>query len=197
MADLKILLAETSFLVRKGVIDLISEIPGFSIIKEIDDKASLHDEIELTEPDFILLNPKLFEANGCKTPLNCIPAGYRKKIIGLLNKEDNSNAFQFIETIYIEDPKSAIIQKLQNCSTIKPAIRKCKKVSEISEREKLVVKYIALGLTNKEIADKLFISVHTVTTHRKNIVTKLGIKTSPGLTIYAIMNNLIELDEVK
>jgi two-component system, NarL family, response regulator NreC len=59
------------------------------------------------------------------------------------------------------------------------------------------VKFVALGLTNKEIADKLYISAHTVITHRKNITRKLGIKTVSGLTIYAIMNNLIALEEIK
>lgn len=63
--------------------------------------------------------------------------------------------------------------------------------------EKNILKHIALGLTNKEIADKLFISIHTVVTHRKNITQKLGIKSVSGLTVYAILNNLIEMDEVK
>ena len=66
---------------------------------------------------------------------------------------------------------------------------------ELSEREKEVVKQIALGRTNKEIADLLFISTHTVITHRKNITGKLGIKTVSGITVYAILNNIIEIDE--
>lgn len=67
--------------------------------------------------------------------------------------------------------------------------------SVLSEREKNILREVALGLTNKEIADKLFISVHTVTTHRKNITQKLGIKTASGLTIYAILNGIISIGE--
>ena len=67
----------------------------------------------------------------------------------------------------------------------------------LSDREKEIVKEIARGLTNKEIADKLFISVFTVTTHRKNITQKLGIKTIAGLTVYALMNGLISPEEIE
>ncbi|NLA16144.1 MAG: helix-turn-helix transcriptional regulator [Bacteroidales bacterium] len=68
---------------------------------------------------------------------------------------------------------------------------------ELSKREKEVIVEVAKGLTNKEIADKLFISVHTVMTHRKNIAGKLQIHSPSGLTIYAILNNLVDLDDVK
>jgi len=65
----------------------------------------------------------------------------------------------------------------------------------ISKRETEIIRLVALGFTNQEIADKLNISLHTVTTHRKNISAKLGIKSISGLTIYAIVNNLIEIKE--
>ena len=52
-------------------------------------------------------------------------------------------------------------------------------------------------MTNKEIADRLYLSVHTVNTHRRNIARKLEIHSIAGLTIYAIVNKLVKLDEVK
>ena len=55
---------------------------------------------------------------------------------------------------------------------------------------------VALGKSNKEIAEMLFISVHTVTTHRKNISAKLGIHSPAGLTIYAILHNIVDINEV-
>ena len=66
----------------------------------------------------------------------------------------------------------------------------------LSERETDVLKAVALGYSNKEIADKLFISINTVITHRKNITEKLDIKSIAGLTVYAIMNNLIKPEDV-
>ena len=62
--------------------------------------------------------------------------------------------------------------------------------------EKTIVRLVAMGLTNKQIAGELFLSAHTVITHRKNISSKLGIKSLSGLTIYAIVNNIITIEEV-
>lgn len=67
----------------------------------------------------------------------------------------------------------------------------------LSEREKDILKLVACGLTNQNIANKLFLSVHTVTTHRKNITKKLGIKTVSGLTVYAMMNKLVLPSDVE
>ena len=68
---------------------------------------------------------------------------------------------------------------------------------ELTPRERDIVIGVVKGLTNKEIADKLFISVNTVTTHRRNIVKKLDIHSASGLTVYAIMNKLVSLEEIK
>ncbi|MDR2118339.1 MAG: LuxR C-terminal-related transcriptional regulator [Tannerellaceae bacterium] len=65
---------------------------------------------------------------------------------------------------------------------------------ELSARETDVLKLVVQGSINKDIADKLNISLNTVLTHRKNITAKLGIKTVAGLTFYAIMNGLISSD---
>lgn len=67
----------------------------------------------------------------------------------------------------------------------------------LGKREKEIVACIARGMSNKEIADRLCISVHTVTTHRRNICSKLEIHSPAGLTIYAILNGLIDPKEVE
>lgn len=66
----------------------------------------------------------------------------------------------------------------------------------LSEREKDILVEIVYGLTNKEIANKLFLSVHTVNTHRKNIMNKLHIHSPAGLTIYAIANKLVSIEDI-
>ncbi len=66
----------------------------------------------------------------------------------------------------------------------------------LTEREITILKHITLGLTNQEIAEKLFLSVHTVMTHRKNLTKKLGIKTVSGLTVYALLNKIIEIQDI-
>ena len=74
---------------------------------------------------------------------------------------------------------------------------KDKDKEDLSTREKEVLACAVRGMTNKEIADNLFISLNTVLTHRKNISRKLNIHSISGLTIYAIVNKLVNLDEVK
>ncbi|MCQ2267189.1 MAG: LuxR C-terminal-related transcriptional regulator [Bacteroidaceae bacterium] len=66
----------------------------------------------------------------------------------------------------------------------------------LSDREREVIVCLVQGMTNKEIADRLCISIHTVTTHRRNIARKLQIHSPAGLTIYAIVNNLIDINNV-
>ena len=65
------------------------------------------------------------------------------------------------------------------------------KIQTLSEREKEIISCVAKGMSNKEIAEELFLSVHTVTTHRRNISAKLQIHSPAGLTIFAIVNKLI------
>lgn len=87
------------------------------------------------------------------------------------------------EILYIEDVQSDSLEK--------------EKLEGLSDREKDVLIYIAKGQSNKEIAETLCLSVHTVATHRRNISNKLQIHTSVGLAIYAIANNLVDLQDVQ
>ena len=61
----------------------------------------------------------------------------------------------------------------------------------LTQRETMVLQLVVEGLINKEIADRLNISINTVLTHRKNISAKLGIKSVSGLSVYAIMNGIV------
>jgi DNA-binding CsgD family transcriptional regulator len=68
--------------------------------------------------------------------------------------------------------------------------------NELSKREIDVLRLVSKGLANKEVADKLSISIHTVISHRKNISEKTGIKSSSGLTMYAVLKKIIDIDEI-
>ena len=67
----------------------------------------------------------------------------------------------------------------------------------LSEREREIARWVVCGLSNKEIASQLFISLNTVLTHRKNIARKLNIHSVAGLTIYAIVNKIVDIQELK
>ena len=71
------------------------------------------------------------------------------------------------------------------------------KPEPLSTREKEIIVCVVKGMTNKQIAEALCISAHTVITHRRNIAAKLQIHSAAGLTIYAIVNKLVELSEIR
>lgn len=71
------------------------------------------------------------------------------------------------------------------------------RLEQLSAREKEVIICVARGLSNKEIADRLNLSIHTVTTHRRNIAAKLAIHSTAGLTIYAITSKLVDLKDIQ
>ena len=83
---------------------------------------------------------------------------------------------------------------------VKPAVQRrhqMPETEELSDRERDVLIQLVRGLSNKEIADVLCISTHTVISHRKNITRKLNIHSTAGLTIYAIVNKLVDLNTLE
>lgn len=97
----------------------------------------------------------------------------------------------FVPAVQLLEKKIAVID---NDASVK---KKVPEAEELSDREKELVCCIVQGLTNKEIAGKLYISVNTVITHRKNICRKLNIHSTAGLTIYAIVNRIVSLDDIR
>ncbi len=118
-----------------------------------------------------LLNMVLFDLFNCEEDLQ-------------LHRGVENDLFLPAVELLMERTKGQPIQKNENDEAL-------------SEREREIVICIARGMSNKDVADKLFISVNTVLTHRKNIFRKLDIHSISGLTIYAVVNGLITLDEIR
>ncbi len=104
------------------------------------------------------------------------------------NKENSLLNSQY--TIYLFNKPDEIYEQVKQAFKQQEAVDD--ETEYLSNREIDVLKLVALGHSNKEIADKLFISTHTVMSHRKNMTEKLGIKSISGLTVYAIINNIID-----
>jgi DNA-binding NarL/FixJ family response regulator len=109
---------------------------------------------------------------------------------------DDSLLRNYDDTISIYDSVDQLKDKLDKLFTT-PVDESLEETSNLSQREKEIVVCVVKGLTNKEIATNLFLSAHTVISHRRNIAKKLEIHSTAGLTIYAIVNKLVELDEIK
>lgn len=99
--------------------------------------------------------------------------------------------YAFDETICLSESGEIIIQKVKSLVGHCPCDEE--ETEELTEREKEVLTLLTQGYSNKDIAAKLNISVHTVISHRKNLVEKTGIKSLSGLTIYAITKKIISL----
>ena len=97
----------------------------------------------------------------------------------------------------ISDTRGKIHKKLSNLISKTLAPKPAKTENTLSTRELDVLKLLVNGMSNKEISDRLFISTHTVISHRKNITQKLNIKSVAGLTVYAILNDVISIEDVK
>ncbi len=180
----RFLLAHPSFIVLKGLSAVISSLDFLASIRFCSTDAELRAMLAEEDDDIVIAAQSM--AAGIS-----VPAGAQLLVLDHGLKTDD------MFTISWEDDKDTVVHK------IKAAVQRHEQRSanedgeELSARERDIVRQVALGLTNQEIADTLFISAHTVITHRKNIVRKLGIKTVSGLTVYAILNNLLRMDEIK
>jgi DNA-binding NarL/FixJ family response regulator len=189
----KVLLAETSYLVRKGLISLLEHTDNVTELKAVGHPDTLMLTLKEYSPDVLLLNPAI-----------ALPVSH-EKLLSTLN--DNARIIYIINTplpqdspsnqISIFDTKNKLIEKITHqLQPYKAKDTGKDEPEELTPREKLILKHVALGKTNKEIAATLFISTHTVISHRKNITRKLDIKTVSGLTVYAILNGIIKIENL-
>ena len=121
--------------------------------------------------------------------------GENISIVALTNNGHEESVMRLYDgCINIYDNARRIIQKLQ--SAVEEAQNNPKNdINELSARERDILVAVAKGKANKEIADEFNISIYTVISHRRNISRKLGINSVPGLTVYAIMNKLVDISD--
>lgn len=194
---LSFIIVEKSYIIRSGLLQILGSFPEIGNVTELENSELLSEKITEKKPNVVIINAKLID----KIPELILDIRKRYEGIRLLvfvgTRRSNDKFPAFDLKISVDESKNFIIEKLK--SLIKEILPEEKEENSegLSEREKEVVKQIALGKTNKEIGETLFISPHTVITHRKNITKKLGIKTVSGLTVFAILNNLIKIEEAK
>ena len=196
---LKIAIAETSAILRCGLESVLKRFPGFHIqIIDIASEDVLLDSLKMHRPDILVINPllpglnrsvaQLKEDSGCPQ-LKCVA------FLAVIIPDDVLKPYDEQITLYhdLEEIKQRLERLLEADEPEEPADEEAQ---NLSSREKEIVVCVVKGMTNREIADRLCISAHTVITHRRNIARKLQIHTPSGLTIYAIVNKLVELSEI-
>lgn len=101
------------------------------------------------------------------------------------------------DVIYITDSEENIAGKLKSLYKQQSTQEDNVSSGKLTDREKEVLKLLIQGFSNKEVAEKLTISPYTVITHRKNIIEKTGIRSLAGLAVYAILNNISDMEDIK
>ena len=189
-------LIEGSFLIRSGIENLLKDLQGLHLVEVYDgSEKNLIEKINALKPDCIMLNPEMI-----KDSLNSFVLSLNNEaiLIGLISNDTPSQIkSRFKYSLNINDDKHELINNFKKIIGFdKSNKNRGSENQSLSKREITILKHITSGLTNQEVAEKLFLSVHTVMTHRKNITKKLGIKTVSGLTVYALLNKIIEIQEI-
>lgn len=186
-----ILVVEPSEIIVEGLSSLLSKRSDYSLLAPLHDATILEERVRTLQPDLLLLNPTLL-SHPEKFHLAAVQqAAPSMAVIGLVYQYVEPSVLSLFHYIIdIREPRNriaAIFDEALQDSRISSADQED---YELSDRETEVLVLIAQGLSSKEIADRLCISIHTVNTHRKNITHKTGIRSVAGLAVYAMLHNL-------
>ncbi len=194
MEKVKFVIATESYVINKGLMLIINGMRNSEVVETTEDLKALKTILAEHSPEYLLLGNNFFES---------------------LNNLEMNDLFQSSsETSYIlagnssrttQNPRIKAyfdinLGRTETINFFNEIVKQDDDEDEnegvLSSREKTILKHVALGKSNKEISDDLFISIHTVITHRKKITAKLGIKSISGLTVYAIINGLVSIEDV-
>lgn len=214
-SEISILVADNHLLIREGIRALLGSNQDFNIVAEAAEGSALPALVKQHKPRVVIMDYDLpgffsigdvrsiYEANATtnilvvttnqnkQDILKTLEYGVSNYILKLCDRDEFISAIYATargEKFFCGKVIDAILEKhFPKNEHCEPAV--------LSVREAEIVKLISTGLTNNEIAAKLYISVHTVSTHRKNILKKIGVNNSSELVLYAIKTGIISPNE--
>lgn len=184
----RVLIVEPSEVIVAGLNALLAGVTRFKLLEPVNDVAQLRERLIASKPDVVVINATLVESAAAVREVEDMV------VIALVYQYvEQLKLRRFDAVIDIRESRASIAETIIEAATAQHESASAGAVSyELSKRETAVLVLVAKGLTNKEIADQLNVSPHTVMSHRKNIMHKTGIKSVAGLTVYAMLNNLID-----
>lgn len=196
MVKTKILIASKSYIILRGLNFFLKEFEEVEVIWSNVEKEELLSSILKAQPDFAMVTAEMISPQDIPEFQKYFPG--KTKLIFLVSETSiKPTGYIYSDQLDLFKDKNSLTEQFnQLISKHLPKKPKKENSLELSKREKNIIRHIALGLTSKEIGEKLFISTHTVITHRKNITQKLGIKTVSGQTVYAILNGIVTIEEI-
>lgn len=213
-SKIKIIIVDDHVLFRNGLVLLLNSNVDFEVIAEASNGKEFLEILKEMTPDIVLMDISMPEMDGVKATELAIEKNPELKIITLSMFGDEEYYYKMMDAgacafllkeSDIDEVYSAIYnvmdgnsffskELLQNLiSNFKDEDSVHDLVKELSEREIEITVLVCDGLSNQEIAEKLFLSKRTVEKHRANILTKLNLKNTASLVMFAIKNKLVNL----
>ncbi len=219
MKKIRILIADDHNIVRSGLRMLFQRSPGLSVVGEARDGEEAVRMAEKCRPDVAILDISMPRLNGIQATRLIKERFPKIKVLILTIHEEEEFIYEMIRSeadghVLKSADRKEIINAVHGVAAggpfyssaistiiINKFVRRLKAENEpppagaqsLTKREMEILRLVAHGLSSKEIADKLYLSVSTVNTHRTNLMHKLDIHDSVGLTKYAIRSGLIEV----
>lgn len=206
---LKLIIADDHPLFTEGLRSLLQKEEDMIVIAVAGDGRELLDILHDEKPDVILMDINMPELNGIEATryVNQMTRDIKIIILSTYNEDHliekakqngangyllkNSSREDLLQTIrLVAQGQSSFPYRLPKISDLFSENDSFLKQFNITSREVEILHYIKSGFTNQQIADKLFLSIYTVETHRKNIMHKLSLKTTAALVNFALKNNL-------
>ena len=211
--SIEVILVDDHKIFRIGLEAIIDSFEGISVIAGVDNGDALFQLLRKTEPDIIFMDIHLGNENGIDLTKKVI-ARYPDIIVIALTSSDEVNNF----TEMLEAGASAFLLKNAAEPELQKAIEMVAKGESyfskeflylaknfykkpkrrlsvaLSDREKEVLALICLGHSNQEIAETIELSIHTVDTHRRNLLSKTGARNTASLVMIALRDELVDLD---
>ena len=184
------LIVEPSEIVRTGLQTILDEDGTFRLLSPLYDAVILEERVKTLQPDLLIVNPTLMMPPALLQMASVQQAKPNIAIAALV--------YQYVEPELLQRFKAIVDireRRSQIVTVLKEEVKRVKEMEdenyELSDREREVLVLVAQGLSSKEIADRLSISIHTVNSHRKNITRKTDIQSVAGLAVYATLHNMV------
>lgn len=182
----RVLIIEPSEVIVEGLKTILQDQIRFKVLEPVTDVDRMEERIIASRPNILLINPTVVN------DIMQLPGKQEMTVVALVYQYISRDVLKNYDAMVdIRDSRASIIETLAQATPDES--RSAHNNYELTKRETAVLVQLAQGKTNKEIADALNVSVHTVISHRKNITHKTGIKSVAGLTVYAMLNNLLDL----
>jgi two-component system, NarL family, response regulator NreC len=213
MSTIRVLLVDDHAMVREGLAALLSDQPGIEVVGQCADGLGVMDEIQRSNPDVLVLDISLPGLNGLDLCRELARKGDAPVVLLLTMHKDEEYVLRaldcgaqgyLIKDSVVDKLSEAIQAVAAGKKYLGPGLRRelldeaasydGDRYDELSTRERQVLQLIAEGLTNREIAETLDLSIKTVDTHRTRLMRKLNIHSQAALVKYAIRRGIVFLE---